>query len=78
MEKHSYTFGHTSDGNICTVTWYDNGTTVVCSAEYTIVADSAEDLDSAITLNALALRSANARLFVEDAMESMDTEVIDG
>lgn len=78
MEKHNYTFGYQSDGNIYTVTWYDNGTTVVCSAEYTIVADSAEDLDSAITLNALALRSANARLFVESTMESMDTEVIDG
>lgn len=77
MERHNYTFGHTQEGNICTVTWYDNETTVVCSAEYTIVADSAEDLDSAITLNALALRSANARLFVEDGMD-MDTEVIDG
>lgn len=65
--QHNYTFGYTANGNnVYTITWYDNGTTVVCTAPYTIIADSAEDLTRAITLEALALRSANAKLFKEN------------
>lgn len=79
--QHNYTFGYVANGNnIYTVTWYDNGTTVVCTAQYTIVADSAEDLTKTITLNALALRSANARLFKENEIERDEnfTEVTNG
>lgn len=78
--QHNYTFNYVSVGNnIYTITWYDNSTTVVCSAQYTIVADTTEDLMKAIMLDALSLRSSNARLFKENEIERDENmEVLNG
>ena len=80
---HSYKFGYVSTGNdTYRITWYDNGSTVVCESVYRIVADSTEELEKAITLNAMALRNSNSKLFAEDEPEEgrdmmMETEVTD-
>lgn len=68
--QHNYTYGHVAMGeDAYRITWYDNGSTVVCESVYKIVADSTEELEKAIVLNAMALRNSNARLFVEDEPE---------
>ena len=42
--KHNYTYAYTGNGgNAYTITWYDNGT-AVCSGQYSIIADSMEQL----------------------------------
>lgn len=64
--KHNYTYAYNGNGgNAYTITWYDNGT-AVCSGQYSIIADSMEQLTLSITLNALALRESNAKLFKEN------------
>lgn len=64
--KHNYTYTYTSNGNNAyTITWADNGT-AICAGQYTIIADTMEQLTLSITLNALALRESNAKLFKEN------------
>lgn len=76
---HNYTFGYVSTETLTyRITWYDNGTTIVCESVYRMVADSDEELKKAITLNAMALRNSNSKLFVEDEpveMINMEEEV---
>lgn len=69
---HNYTFGYVStEASTYRITWYDNGTTIVCESVYRMVADSDEELRKAITLNAMALRNSNSKLFVEDELAEM-------
>lgn len=63
MYKYSYT---TKDKDVYLITWYDSDNKAVCSASYRIVSDSAEELESAIALNAMALKKSNSKLFAEE------------
>ena len=63
MYKYSYTVKGT---DVYLITWYDGEDKAVCSASYRIVSDSAEELESAIALNAMALKKSNSKLFVEE------------
>lgn len=63
MFKYSYT---TKDKDVYLITWYDSDNKAVCSASYRIVSDSAEELESAIALNAMALKKSNSKRFAEE------------
>ena len=63
MYKYSYTVKGT---DVYLITWYDGEDKAVCSASYRIVSDSTEELESAIALNAMALKKSNSKLFVEE------------
>lgn len=71
VTQHNYTYDYVVTGeDSYRITWYDNGSTVVCESVYKIVADSVEELGKAIGLNAMALWNSNARLFIEDEPEA--------
>lgn len=63
MYKYSYTVKGT---DVYLITWYDSEDKAVCSASYRIVSDSTEELESAIALNAMALKKSNSKLFVKE------------
>lgn len=63
MYKYNYT---TKDKDVYLITWYDSDNKAVCSASYRIVSDSAEELESAIALNAMALKKSNSKFFAEE------------
>lgn len=63
MYKYSYTV---NGMDVYLITWYDSEDKAVCSASYRIISDSPEELESAIALNAMALKKSNSKLFVEE------------
>lgn len=63
MYKYSYTV---KGMDVYLITWYDSEDKAVCSASYRIISDSTEELESAIALNAMALKKSNSKLFVEE------------
>lgn len=65
---YGYTYTAKSD-NCYTITWTSDGVKIL-SADYRIVADTPDELESVIALNAIALKNSNARLFPSQQEET--------